>query len=303
MSDMSNNDDPPNPVVLKPRRELIIEDIQTEMDIQLDKIAVINDFMSLHCERKLIKDDLAQLKERTAELKELVSIAREKVRIFKTVEKAEAETLINDMRNQHLAMMQKLEELDNSENDSYSSSGRSQHEQRTASPVQPSTPKQNRMTFTVKVNTITPKRHQSPFGLRVDPRCLGVLKKQFQLHIDPSEFDRIPKYMRGRDSLDELTTFLETVIVKCFINKYTLLHRDRENVQPGEMTRWQMYRSQMEYFPGDMFITEGDISTLLGRMMDKKMNNRIAMLRHLNGGIIQEVRRGMATCYIWKGKK
>lgn len=121
MSDNNMPSDLSNPVTLKPRRELIIEDLQTEMDKQLEKIAVINDFMALHCERKLIKDDLVQLKESTAELKELLSIAREKVRIFKTEQKAEAETLIEDMRNQHLAMLQQLDELDNSETDSHSS--------------------------------------------------------------------------------------------------------------------------------------------------------------------------------------
>lgn len=73
------------------------------------------------------------------------------------------------------------------------------------------------------------------------------------------------------------------------------------NSQPGQMTRWKMYRSQMEYFPGEMFITEGDISHLIGRMLDKKMSNRIAMLRHLH--VIQDVRRGTTTCFIWKGRK
>lgn len=128
MADMPNNNYPTqlsHPISLKPRRELIIEDIQTEMDKQLDKIAVINDFMTLHCERKSIKDDLVQLKQRTVELKDLVSIAREKVRIFKAVEKAEAETLIEDMRNQHLVMLQQLEELDNTGSDSDLSSRRS----------------------------------------------------------------------------------------------------------------------------------------------------------------------------------
>lgn len=67
------------------------------------------------------------------------------------------------------------------------------------------------------------------------------------------------------------------------------------------MQRWKMYRSQMEYFPGEMFITEGDIAQLIDRMMDKKMSNRISMLRHIH--VIQEMRKGSATCYIWKVNK
>lgn len=90
----------------------------------------------------------------------------------------------------------------------------------------------SRQTFVIaKMNTITPKRHQSPFVLRADPRVLSKLTKQFEVKINPSEFDKVPKYIKGRDSIDELSTFLETVIVKCFLDKYTLLHRDRENVQ------------------------------------------------------------------------
>lgn len=76
-----------------------------------------------------------------------------------------------------------------------------QDDNQAPSPSPLATPKQNRKTFTVKLNTITPKRHQSPFGLRVDPRTLCKLSRQFQIHIDPNDFDKIPKYMRGRDSL------------------------------------------------------------------------------------------------------
>lgn len=81
------------------------------------------------------------------------------------------------------------------------------------------------------MNTLTPKRHQSPFVLRADPRFLSKLNKQFEIDINPIEFEKVPKYLKGRDSIDELSTFLETVIVKCFLEKYALLHRDRENVQ------------------------------------------------------------------------
>lgn len=66
------------------------------------------------------------------------------------------------------------------------------------------TPKiQNRQTFVIagRMNTITPKRHQSPFVLRVDPASLCKLSRQFEIDIDRSEFDKIPKYLRGRDSI------------------------------------------------------------------------------------------------------
>lgn len=95
----------------------------------------------------------------------------------------------------------------------------------------------------------------------------------------------------------------------CLNVQVFLKHRLKQNLfitkeiipQPAQMQRWKMYRSQMEYFPGEMFITEGDVSFLLGRMLDKKMSARIAMLRHLH--IIQDLRHKTTTCFIWRGKK
>ncbi len=105
-------------IVLKPRREIVIEELQTEFDRQLEKIALINDFMSLHCKKDEIKDDLTHLKQTTADLKKCLSVAREKIRIFKTVQLAQTHTLIENTRKQHLKMLEMLEELDNSENHS-----------------------------------------------------------------------------------------------------------------------------------------------------------------------------------------
>lgn len=50
-------------------------------------------------------------------------------------------------------------------------------------------------------------------------------------------------------------------------------------------------------FPGRNFITPGDISQQIHKMLDKKQQNRIVMLRHL--GVIQEQRVGQTVCYIW----
>lgn len=70
-------------------------------------------------------------------------------------------------------------------------------------PIPVSPKPQNRQTFVIapRLNTITPKRHQSPFGLRVNPRSLCKLSTQFQVAIDPNEFDKIPKYIKGRDTI------------------------------------------------------------------------------------------------------
>lgn len=53
------------------------------------------------------------------------------------------------------------------------------------------------------MNTITPKRYQSPFVLRANPRAICKLTQQFQVELDSNDFDKIPKYMKGRDSIGE----------------------------------------------------------------------------------------------------
>lgn len=216
-------------VVLKPRREIVIDELQKEFDIQLDKIALINDFMSLHCERDKIKGKLVDLKSRTVEMKMFLNDARRKIEIFKTVQMPQTQSLIDSMRQQHLKMLDILDGLDNSEKDEPSTSVQSNVElivillpsctvvthiifhfvgidnDNNASPMVETPKIQSRQTFVIagRMNTITPKRHQSPFVIRVNPGSLCKLSRQFEIDIDRSEFDKIPKYLKGRDSIGE----------------------------------------------------------------------------------------------------
>lgn len=106
--------------------------------------------------------------------------------------------------------------------------------------------------------------------------------------------------MKGRESLDELCHFLDSVIIKCFTTKYTLMHKHREVVRnQHDLNMWKHYHQQADYFPNRMFITQGDISHDTGKMVDKKMANRIGMLRHIQ--VIQEQRHKATVCYIWLG--
>lgn len=109
-------------ITLKPRRELVIEELQTELDRQLEKIALINDFMALHCTKSQIKEDLTLLRTKTGELKRFVSVARDKIEMFKSVQVAQSQLLIESMRKQHLKMLEMLDRMDNtSDKDSVTS--------------------------------------------------------------------------------------------------------------------------------------------------------------------------------------
>lgn len=60
--------------------------------------------------------------------------------------------------------------------------------------------------------------------------------------------------MKGRDTLSDLQNFLDTVIIRCFSEKYALALKERRFVRNfQDIEQWKMYRSQQEYFPGANF--------------------------------------------------
>lgn len=105
--------------------------------------------------------------------------------------------------------------------------------------------------------------------------------------------------MKGRESVYDIQAFLDTIVIPCFTAKYTLLPKRREAVRPIEVELWNLYKAQEVYFRG-RFITQGDICRLINKQIDRKLNNRLTILRHLN--ILTEERKNAAICYIWNSK-
>lgn len=135
----------------------------------------------------------------------------------------------------------------------------------------------------------------SPFAKKIKPLSLNFV--DFEKEITQMEFDTIPRYMKGRDTVGELNHFLETVVIRCFNDKYTLVYKNREAVKIADKNLWCTYRQQINYFPGFKFITQGDISRSLARLIDKKTSNRITMLKHLR--VLKESREERTICYLW----
>lgn len=89
---------------------------------------------------------------------------------------------------------------------------------------------------------------KSPFVAKMKPRCLSFL--DFNFRISQEEFDQIPKYMRGRENLDELIAFMQTVIVSCFEEKYTLLYKNKKAVtNQQDLALWKAFNQQQAAFP------------------------------------------------------
>lgn len=104
--------------------------------------------------------------------------------------------------------------------------------------------------------------------------------------------------MKGRETLEDLKGFLQQILVPCLTEKYTLIYKKRDAIKnPQDIDIWRMYKEQQELFPNLYFISEGDISRRINRLVDKKMQAKIIMLRHL--GIIREVRKGKTVFYVW----
>lgn len=106
------------------------------------------------------------------------------------------------------------------------------------------------------------------------------------------------RYMKGRETLEELNSFLHNTIIRCLTEKYTLAGKQRQVItNQHDILLWKLYDSQMAYFPGKKFITQGDLSTMNRKIIDKKTLSRIQMLRHIQ--ILREERKNSTICYIW----
>lgn len=107
--------------------------------------------------------------------------------------------------------------------------------------------------------------------------------------VSQSEFDRIPAYMRGRTSVDQLNLIIAR-INEAVIEKYELLKLNFNQLSKIQKDLVIRYRDQdCKETAGQYFIVEGDLkSKLNGRETAFLNKTGIPMLRHL--GRTREVR-------------
>lgn len=120
----------------------------------------------------------------------------------------------------------------------------------------------------------------------------------FAYQLAEKEFNAIPKYIRGREQMGELQRCINEIICPCLIEKYSVLKKS--NSELNNFNQRQLKRhflDQESYFPGHYFITEGDIARFTSGLIDKRLRQRIQMLRQM--GLIKEVRKNSTACYMW----
>ncbi|XP_050100764.1 spindle and kinetochore-associated protein 1-like [Anopheles aquasalis] len=137
---------------------------------------------------------------------------------------------------------------------------------------------------------------KSPFVSRTKSRKMKFY--DFECEITEGQFETIPKYLRGRMQLAELQQFLETEIVKCFEEKYSLMYKTRKAiVNAQDLAIWSEYNLLQNNFPDQVFITQEDIARKNGKQLDKKSYIKLQMLRHLH--ILQEARHEGKVYFLW----
>lgn len=123
---------------------------------------------------------------------------------------------------------------------------------------------------------------------------------EFNFTISPNVFESIPKHMFGRNSIDDVQNFLDTVVIKCFVDKYRILFSERDTIPLRERNLYDLFWRQEKDFPNRKFITQEDIVRCVGQMIDKRTHSRIQILRHIK--VLQEVRKKTTIYYLWQDK-
>lgn len=277
-----------------------MESIETLLAKQVEVVRRIETFFDLQASRSQVIGELNSLHHKARECSSAVHQAKLSLGRFRSELGPRYAEVIKKMRLNELLMLHLLEQLD----------ARGTNEGRKALQVvqngnvidQPvklepeSSLKSSTTQLTLEKKMTLLDYQNSPFVSKMKPRCLSFL--DFNVAVSQEDFEQIPKYMRGRESVDELVTFLQTVVVACFEEKYTLLYKNKKAItNQQDLAMWKAFNLQQAAFPNHKFVTQGDVARKLGRLIDKKINGKIQMLRHLH--ILQETRHEGTVYYMW----
>uniref|UniRef100_A0A1I8MGB2 SKA complex subunit 1 n=1 Tax=Musca domestica TaxID=7370 RepID=A0A1I8MGB2_MUSDO len=279
------------------------------------KIDRLNDFIALSLRQKNITKELRQIIDKAANIKDTLILAHQSMQEEMKKVQEDCENVMSEMRKKQIVIMdyvikEKQRKLKEAEEEQKKvqlllSCGKSVKSVVGGSAVKSSAVKRlgtDMASLNLNhVGGITPRLKISDYKnsplVKKKIAPIPILFAEFDVHITQQQFDKIPKYMCGRETVDQLNGFLESVIIPCFNEKYQLIHKQRNILRSNDLELWKMYNEQASYLPGKYFITPGDIGRHQNKMLDKKTQNRLTMLRHI--GILQEQRVKQTVCYVW----
>ncbi|XP_055908571.1 uncharacterized protein LOC129943276 [Eupeodes corollae] len=297
-----------------------MEEILKESERIFEKINLIESVVSLNLRRSNIEPQIQELAQKTEEVKSLIQQCNQVMKVEYSNVMNEHKLIMRKLQQQQLKALEVLIERKQSAKEDEQKTKQLLHVRGAPTAAtnvaygttplgvlkekQPKSISKHLAVKSVqKLDTVEGKMYledylQSPFVRKTKPLSRPFQFIDFEAEITSEIFESIPKYMRGRETVEELKNFLDTVLVPCFNEKYQLLHRHRDCIRNHvDLDMWKLYNDQASYFPGQNFITQGDISRRIKKMLDKKSQNKITMLRHL--GILQEQRKAQTVCYIW----
>lgn len=122
----------------------------------------------------------------------------------------------------------------------------------------------------------------------------NVAPQARSLDIEPLsqfEFDEVPKYLKGRLTLDRLTQWTDG-LSRVFAEKYAIVRQNPARMSHEHRTKYYEWRDQdCDECRGQPFVTEADMKTLCqgkGPKLDPTGRSIVAILRHC--GRLREVR-------------
>lgn len=268
-----------------------MEGIEALLDKQVQLIQRIEAFFVLQACKSDVVEDLNELNGKCKESSNVLHTAKQSLDKFRQELGPKYVDVMRKMQRNNLLVIHLLEKLEEN----------AERQSNVLRELPPNALPNHLAGFKLKTTASTEKMYlseyqKSPFVAKIKPRCLSFL--DFHFCIRQEDFDQIPKYMRGRENLDELVAFMQTIIVPCFEEKYTLLYKNKKVVtNQQDLALWKAFNQQQAAFPHMKFITQGDIARKMGRLIDKKINVKLQMLRHLH--IMQETRNEGTVYYLW----
>ncbi|XP_052864436.1 spindle and kinetochore-associated protein 1-like [Anopheles cruzii] len=263
-----------------------MDKIQQIFEKQIETVKRLELFLDIHTCKKFVVQDLNELQSETQTAADRLNCIREYLETDRREMVSQYADVIRKMRINEMLMLHLLE---------------------VGEPVRPKTeiaetPAKHRAPLKEK-NTDMPSKmylldySKSPFVSRTKTKKMEF--HDFECDIPESQFETIPKYLRGRMQLAELKQFLATEVIKCFEEKYSLMYKTRKAiVNQHDLAIWKEYNVLQTHFPDQKFITQEDIARKTGqKMLDKKSYTKLQMLRHLH--ILQEARSNGVVYFLW----
>ncbi|KAM7360790.1 uncharacterized protein ACRADG_007760 isoform 2-T2 [Cochliomyia hominivorax] len=244
-----------------------MEDLEENIQNIEIKISRLNNFIALCLRRNKLSKELEQITLDAIKVRDLMTEAHELMQKDFQSLLEEFDEVMSQMRKKQILVMgyvikekqRKINEVEEEEKkvQLILSSGKSNTKLKSSTAPKSAIKKLGVNLAKLNLNhalSVTPKIKISEYKespmvkKRINPLVFQF--QEFDITITQQQFDTIPKYMCGRETLEQLNSFLETVIIPCFNEKYQLMHKERSCLRNlNDLELWKLYNEQASSLP------------------------------------------------------